>query len=518
MTTPAEEVAYSAPPDSATGVTSRSLRGSSRAWSGPVIPFGAVVLILGILLRVWVLRSPAGWLNGDEAITGLVARSINRRHFPVLVPGNSYGATTEAYLFRLLEDAVPNFGGPSALKGVSIACWLAASLGMWHLGRYLFDDLVGVSAGALLWITTGYVTLLSTRAYLGYSSGLFAVVVAMTIMTVRIGEPRSKTLPKWRDFVGGLAIGGAIWSHPMFVTALIVPCGVIAVQSLRRRRLPVLYLVGTTLALAPYLVWNARNGWPAFDGAPPPFETTYFERMQIFWTELFPNASGLRANGRWVAQPVGYVFYGMILALALLGTAMLWRRGAVGRTLALSAVALTPLMAIFPSLAYVEDARYAIIAMAIWPIVMVAPLASLRAVRSQVAVSILAIAALLALNIPVLRTHGAFIKGDPHAQMSEAVTRLDSAGIRGVRGDYWAAVRVAFAANNQLVFSTADVSPWVDRFPDSARAVKSLPNDSVAIVVSPWIDPAPLLLLPESAYDFYDLGELKIWIPKTGAS
>src|SRR5450755_423863 len=59
-------------------------------------------VIVGLLIRAWVMRSPLLALNSDEAITGLQAFEVLHGRFRLVVAGNDYGATTETYLIAPL--------------------------------------------------------------------------------------------------------------------------------------------------------------------------------------------------------------------------------------------------------------------------------------------------------------------------------------------------------------------------------------------------------------------------------
>src|SRR5918998_2471255 len=53
---------------------------------------------VGLLIRVWLMRTSLTVLNADEGITGLQAFEVLRGRFRLVVAGNDYGSTTETYL------------------------------------------------------------------------------------------------------------------------------------------------------------------------------------------------------------------------------------------------------------------------------------------------------------------------------------------------------------------------------------------------------------------------------------
>ena len=58
-----------------------------------------VVGIFGLLMRLHLLRTPAGMLNADEAYTGLQSLAILRGDLPVVIRGAGYTAVLDSYFF-----------------------------------------------------------------------------------------------------------------------------------------------------------------------------------------------------------------------------------------------------------------------------------------------------------------------------------------------------------------------------------------------------------------------------------
>ena len=68
----------------------------------------AVVLMVGIVIRAWVLKQPLGAYDSDEAIWTLMARHVLDGTFPVYFWGQGYAGTLEVYL---MAPFVWLFGG-----------------------------------------------------------------------------------------------------------------------------------------------------------------------------------------------------------------------------------------------------------------------------------------------------------------------------------------------------------------------------------------------------------------------
>ena len=54
---------------------------------------------VGVLVRLWLMRTSLSALNADEGVTGLQAFEVLGGRFRTVVAGNEYGSTTETYLF-----------------------------------------------------------------------------------------------------------------------------------------------------------------------------------------------------------------------------------------------------------------------------------------------------------------------------------------------------------------------------------------------------------------------------------
>ena len=162
-------------------------------------PWTALVSVVGIVLRILVLRSPSGELNSDEAYTGLQAMGVLDGRFPVVVDGNRYTAVLEAYLFA----PIVGLAGPSIvlLKLVPVFFWAITAVLTYVAGTYVIKRRVGAVAASFVWIAPGALLVVSTLAYVGYALGM-AVCVA-TLYT------SAKLIDHDRPRIRGAAIVGA---------------------------------------------------------------------------------------------------------------------------------------------------------------------------------------------------------------------------------------------------------------------------------------------------------------------
>ncbi|MEO7519351.1 MAG: hypothetical protein ABIY58_11395, partial [Acidimicrobiales bacterium] len=129
------------------------------------------LVVLGIGLRVWLLVTPLGYLNADEAQTSIQARELLRGHAWVLVPGTPYGGNVEAWLDAPLTALL----GFSATRNKLEAglLWLVAGLVLARSVRRLGRGPAAAALG-VVWLCSAALVLQSTLAYPGYSIGLLA--------------------------------------------------------------------------------------------------------------------------------------------------------------------------------------------------------------------------------------------------------------------------------------------------------------------------------------------------------
>ena len=97
----------------------------------PTILVGAAI-VTGIAIRIWVLASPLGTLESDEAIVGLMARRALHGEFNVLYWLSYYGGTQEALLTAVVFAVVGS--SVLALKLTAMAVFAVDAVLIWRVG------------------------------------------------------------------------------------------------------------------------------------------------------------------------------------------------------------------------------------------------------------------------------------------------------------------------------------------------------------------------------------------------
>ena len=64
-------------------------------------PWTAIVLVAGLLIRLWIISTARGTLIADEAYTGLQAAEVLRGQFRIVIPSLAYTAPFDSYLLAL---------------------------------------------------------------------------------------------------------------------------------------------------------------------------------------------------------------------------------------------------------------------------------------------------------------------------------------------------------------------------------------------------------------------------------
>ena len=82
-----------------------------------LLTLAAVGAAAGIAFRIWALLLPQGALDADEAVVGLMSRSILHGTLPVFFPGQGYGGTQESFL------AAPRRSSTSAVGASQTKPW-----------------------------------------------------------------------------------------------------------------------------------------------------------------------------------------------------------------------------------------------------------------------------------------------------------------------------------------------------------------------------------------------------------
>ena len=167
----------------------------------------AATFVAGVVLRIWVLGSPLGDVDIDEATMGLQAQAFLDGHPAVFFPTQGYGGTAET---ALVAAAFAVFGeGWLALKRVALVLHLAAAVLTWRAACRLTSSTLGrLTPPMLLWVGSAYGIWESTKAR-GFYGVAIVLAAAVLLLVARLHEHPSRI-----DMAGlGLCLGLAALDH-----------------------------------------------------------------------------------------------------------------------------------------------------------------------------------------------------------------------------------------------------------------------------------------------------------------
>ncbi|GAA3622124.1 hypothetical protein [Microlunatus ginsengisoli] len=461
---------------------------------------------IGVLIRVWLMHTSLVPLNADEGVTGLQAYEVLRGRFRLIVAGNEYGSTTETYLIAPL---LALWSGVWPLRIVPIALSVVAGYALYRLARPIFGRVPASALALIGWTTSGALTKLSLRPYMGYPTGYIALIAALALAchAMRTEHRLARTAG-----LAGFAAGFATWSHPIFGTvallALIAPT-LYRRRALRRWWLPL--AAGGVLGVSPWLVFMAQNGWPA--SATPVVAATYPERLTRFVAELLPRAFGLRPElgEDWVGPGAVAVGSAAVLIIgSIVGMVLLViRTGRQAVPILVAGVLAFPVLALYAPLSNIADGRYALpflpeLLMGLGAWLLLIPE---RVRNSPWLVVTLPTAWALLTCVPVVHQQVGWQWIDPNTDAKQIVSELETRQIHYIAGDYWGAYLVDYLGAGRL--QAAVILPI--RFDEENAIVNAADPSEVAYVFQDG--QIPRLRMPADHYQKMDLGRFDLYLP-----
>lgn len=446
------------------------------------------LVIAGVAFRLWIVTSPLGLVDGDEAVVGLMARRALDGSFEAFFWGQEYGGSQEALLVAaLLAVGVP---GRWAMELVPVGLHAGAAVLVWRLGlRTLTRPGVAALAAGLCWAGSPALLWWSTkeRGFYGFTlvCGLATLLLLhrLAFCEDRVPQEGSRSSQNRLGLSSGLGLvlGLGWWASPQ-ILHFAVP-GIVWLVWTGRRRLGE---VGVTLAVAapaavlgalPWLWANAATGLASLE--PAAGRTTFGDPLPVFFEYGLPMVLGLRApiTLAWELPAAELLYAGVVVGLTLVVIAGPRRLGLVR----LAVATFPAVFALLPTTYYYGEPRYLDF---LWPLL--ALLAGAALVHLPVVGRALAVAAVLALtaNGVAGMTGLAGPPGEPFEDVSpEPVTplvaALDDLGADHVFADYWVAYRLTWETGGRIV-----ASPLTDvRDPVLDDAVRTAPAPALVTAV-----------------------------------
>lgn len=326
----------------------------------------AGVVVLGVVLRMWLLAHDP--IDADQAVVGLMARSIDHGHFPVFYWGQAYGGV-EPYVTAVLV-AIAGLH-PWVVNATPAVLALLASVVAWRLGLAISRrHAVGVVAGALMWVWSEVDVWNSTREY-GFRGVVLVCSLLVLLAVVRLRHD-DRSAGNWILFGAATALGW--WASPEILYVALpafVVVSIMVVDALKRRDATAVrpVVAGTAVGivvLVPWLVATVHDHFASITVAGVDTgagNASYLGRLQIFFVHTMPMVLGarLQVTGDWVGgAAVGETLLAVTLVGAGIGLAVAAMQLPDAR-LAVGVVLAYPFIeALMGPTYYWQDARYGI--------------------------------------------------------------------------------------------------------------------------------------------------------------
>lgn len=495
---------------------STTIRERATAWRTPA-PEGApgpshgprgsravlgAILVLAAGLRLGLLASIIGRLDGDEAASGIQAQRILEGARPLYFPDPyAYFGSLEQYLQAPLLALDP--GNPFLLRlpqvALSVAsCALVALLAR----RCLRRPWAGEVAAACFAVGPFYALAWSFKTRT-YAAALF---LGLAGLVLALGTDPAARRARLRAAVFGLTCGVAFWTN--WTSAfLLLPAGLWWLGAVRPRlvRLVPPAVAGFALGALPFAITAAQGRLPTiFDRIIR--DSSVAERAQALFGPVLAMFVGVRrappagvgeavvpAPAVWVAVALAMVVVAAVARRSGLFAMVTLRpsRARPGDVLLLAALLVPPLY-VASSFAFLTlEPRYLFVLYGLLPVGLAALVPTGRRRWGGVAAVLVigALAASTAHGVRVTYTQGGAAPDDrtdivATERLPQVVDALEAEGVGHAWADYWLAHPLRFLARERLV-----VASWYSpRFEDDYDAVQASATPAYVAVAGPEAD------------------------------
>ncbi len=276
----------------------------------------AGVLGAALMIRVAMLASSLSRLDGDEAVTGIMAQRINEGHHLAFFAGQAYQGSGEQYLQALLFRFLPET--PFTLRIPQVALAVLGCAGVYLLARRcLRSEGRALLAAALFAVGPFFSVWWSVKSRGAYDSalvlGLGGLLVALWV------QPEDRRLAAKLGLFG-LVSGLGFWANWQ-AAYLLLPAALWLVGTLGRRFLRAVpaAILGFVIGAAPSLGHLILTGPLEAAGSHAPSTLQYRAKQVV--TSVIPQFVGVQIGQErvvsWFRPAVATVIIGVALALAL---------------------------------------------------------------------------------------------------------------------------------------------------------------------------------------------------------
>lgn len=222
-----------------------------------------LILLLALIFRLYFLLAHSSYMDGDEAINGLMAKHIlSQGDWPIFLPGQAYNGVPYQYLvapiFALF--GVSNF----TFKIVPLAISLLFVYLVYLLGKKVADNKSGIVAMLIAAFCPPFINMWNVSARSEY-------VVTLTLGTLILILGNEIAFTKRRKpealyFFLGLVSGVAFWTSQLVASYILAVFIIIFLKDKRflLRRTILFFLLGFIVGNMPMILFNLKHNWASY--------------------------------------------------------------------------------------------------------------------------------------------------------------------------------------------------------------------------------------------------------------
>lgn len=428
----------------------------------------AVVVAIGLAIRLWMMTGSLGAIDSDEALTGLMARHLLHGDFRAFMWRLNYQGTISTYPVAV---SLRLFGtNQFALELPFLVMSAGATVLVWRIATRFLQPFQAVFAALTFWIWPAIFVWIGIKPLIFYAPTMVLGLATILCAQRAVRVERKRGWVGWLDWAGmGLFAGAGFWTSPN-ISYFVVPTAIWLLVFHWRALWPprVLVAVPFTLLGALPWIWNdAHDGWDSLKVDPGLARGSYLDHLGYFFTHALPVALGLRGpfDGRWIIGP-GHVFLYALVLLALAFAVVLgvWERsiGAIGMLACPFVFALVPFGSNLDT-DWIGNGRYFYF---FTPFV---ALTVARLARPVAAASVVAVALVLSSIWGYARLYDNRDRIGAGPPLDAVIRTLERDHHYEVFASFWTSARLTFDTEERIVGVATDLGPTLQAFEDRVR-------------------------------------------------